>query len=86
MLAELRELLWTIGSANDAQDHGCSEEAETMRRNSCEGIRRLVAKLPFLTEALPGLQNEVDSGLIFGCGWSTLSDRLDDYVKGLGEE
>jgi hypothetical protein len=82
-LAELRELLWRIGSANDAQDHGCGEEAEVMRRESCEGIRQLLAKHGFLADVFPKLRWQVDSGNILGIGWAQLSDRLDEHVKDL---
>jgi hypothetical protein len=86
VLAELREWLWTLGTANDAQDRGCAQEAEVLRRDSCEGIRTLMAKHPFLMELLPGLQRALDSGHILGVGWSTLSDRLDEHVTALGKE
>jgi hypothetical protein len=83
VLAELRDHLWRIGSANDAQDHGCGEEAEVMRRESCEGIRLLLAKHGFLADIFPGLRRQVESGNILGGGWAQLSDRLDEHVKGL---
>jgi hypothetical protein len=84
VLAELRKLLWTIGSANDAQDHGSREEADLMRLESCEGIQRLLARHGFLAEIFPKLQWQVESGNILGGGWAQLSDRLDEYVKTLG--
>ncbi len=76
----------TIGSANDAQDHGSGEEAERMRQVSCDGIRRLMAQHAFLRELLPGLQAALDSGHILGFGWAQLSDRVDALLKETGAE
>ncbi len=80
VLRALRRLLWRIGSANDAQDHGSGAEAERMRSDSCEGVRGLLADHPFLAELFPKLQRELDTGHILGFGWSQLSDRLDAYL------
>lgn len=85
VLAELGKLLRTIGSAYDAQDHGCAEEAQVMWRESYEGIVELMSKHPFLTEVLPGLQRAVDSGYVLGGGWAKLLDRVDEHMKALGE-
>jgi hypothetical protein len=77
VLGELRRRLWTIGSANDAQDHGSGDEAERMREDACAAIRALMAEHPFLAELFPKLQWQLDSGSILGIGWAQLSDRLD---------
>jgi len=56
-----------------------------MRRESYEGIVKLIAKHQFLTEVLPGLQRAVDSGYVLGAGWAKLSDRVDEHLEALGE-
>lgn len=83
VLARLRELLWAFGTANDAQDRGCKDEAEAIRRDSCEAIRVLVEKHAFLTEVFPKLLWQIDSGHVLGVGWWRLSERLDEYVRSL---
>jgi hypothetical protein len=80
VLASLRSFLWTIGSANDAQDHGSVDEAERMRRSACEDIGGPMAEHAFLMEMFPKLEWELESGHILGFGWSSLSDDLDAYV------
>jgi hypothetical protein len=84
VLETLRRLLWTIGSANDAQDHGSGDEAEVMRKRSCEAIRTLMAEHPFLAELFPKLQWQVESGHILGFGWSVLVDQLEAHVGDTG--
>jgi hypothetical protein len=54
-----------------------------MRRESCEGIRQLVARHAVLTDLFPKLLRAVDSGHVLGWGWAQLSDRVDAYVKAL---
>jgi hypothetical protein len=81
VLAELRSHLWTIGSANDAQDHGSGEEAVRMREESCEAIERLLLEHPFVGEFFPGLRRALHSGHILGSGWAQLSDSLDARVQ-----
>jgi hypothetical protein len=83
VLAELRQLLWTLGTANDAQDRDCAEEAERLRRDACKDITELAAKHTFLADLFPKLQWEVDSGNILGTGWLRLSNALDAQVKHL---
>ena len=89
VLRILRDLLETIGSANDAEDHGYGEEAIRMRNDSCEAIRGLLAEHAFLAELFPKLQWELDTQHILGFGWSDLCDyveaHLDAPVNGHGD-
>jgi hypothetical protein len=66
VLRTLRDLLETIGSANDAEDHGYGEDAEQMRKDSCEAIRGLLREHAFLAELFPKLQWELDTQHILG--------------------
>jgi hypothetical protein len=78
----LQGLLVTIGSANDAEDHGYHEDARQMRDDSCEAIQGLMAQHAFLWELLPTLQWELDSRHILGFGWLNLCDELEKYNAG----
>jgi hypothetical protein len=79
VLNSLRALLVTIGSANDAEDHGYLEDAGQMRKDACDGIRNLMAEHAFLGEMLPTLQWEVDTLHILGFGWANLCDEMEKY-------
>lgn len=79
VLTSLRALLETIGSANDAEDHGYRADAGQMREDSCEAIRGLLAEHAFLKEILPSLQSELDTRHILGFGWASLCDGLDEF-------
>jgi len=81
VLRTLRDLLETIGSANDAEDHGYGEEATRMRNDSCEAIRGLLADHVFLGEYFPKLQWELDAQHILGFGWAELCDGVDSHLK-----
>jgi hypothetical protein len=80
VLLTLRDLLSTIGSANDAEDHCYREEAERMRKDSCEAIRGLMEEHAFLTELFPKLQWELDTQHILIFGWSELYDSVDAHL------
>ncbi len=81
VLRTLRDLLETIGSANDAEDHGYGEEAERMRKDSCDVIRGLMAEHAFLAELFPKLQWELDTQHILGFGWAEFYDGVDAHLK-----
>jgi len=81
VLRILRDLLGTIGSANDAEDHGYTEDADRMRKDSCEAIRGLIAEYTFLADLFPKLQWEVDTQHILGFGWAELFDDVDVHLK-----
>jgi len=70
VLLSLQALMGSIGSANDAEDHGYLGEAERMRTESCEAVRDLMAQHAFLAGSFPKLQWELDSGHILGFGWA----------------
>jgi len=81
VLGTLRDLLATIGSANDAEDHGYGEDAERMREDACEAIRGLMAEHVFLVEFFPKLLWELDTNHILGFGWAELCDSVDVHLK-----
>ena len=73
----LQHFCYTIGSANDAEDHGYGGEAGRMREEFCESIRNLADQRPLLTEFFPELHWELESGHIFNFGWSTITREVD---------
>ena len=73
VLEQVVALLESIGSANDAEDHGYAAEAERIRGEASEGIREIAREHPFVVELLPNLTEELDSGHVFGFGWSELA-------------
>ena len=57
-----------------------------MRKDSCDGIRGLLAQHAFLVELLPTLQAELDSGHILGFGWAYLCSQVENLMPdGSGE-
>jgi hypothetical protein len=80
-LERLATLLTTIGSANDAQDHGSKDEAERMRRDASAGIRALIAAHPFIVALLPGLVRSLETRGIEGSGWSALVDAVERELR-----
>jgi hypothetical protein len=84
VLLTLRALLRTIGSANDAEDHGFLEAAEQMRKEACETIRSQMQDHGFLAELFPKLEWELETRHILGYGWVEIKDSLDLYLKGSG--
>jgi hypothetical protein len=85
ILQRLQALLRSIGSANDAEDHGYLEDAGRMREDSCEAIRSLLAEHAFLGKLLPTLNWELDSGHILGFGWTDVCDQVEKLAAGLGK-
>lgn len=77
VLAALRAELVRLGDANDVEDRGSRGEAVRLRDEASAAIRELVALHPFLTEVLPALARQIDSGSIYASGWSTLRDAVD---------
>jgi hypothetical protein len=80
-LERLRELLTKIGSANDAQDHGCREDADLMRLEASAGIRELMAEHPFIGGLLPGLARSLETRNIEASGWSSLVDAVERELR-----
>ncbi len=78
----LRNLRSTIGSANDADDRGYSDEARRMREDSAASIRNLAAQHPFLAERLPVLERELETGHIFGFGWEEIYNAVNALLNG----
>jgi hypothetical protein len=82
ILERLSEFLWLFGTANDADDHHCGPEGAQLRERATAGIRELIREHPFVVEALPGLERELETGHIEGFGWSNLVDALDGTRDG----
>ncbi|MBN1320495.1 MAG: hypothetical protein JXA87_06610 [Thermoleophilia bacterium] len=82
VLTHLQRLLSTIGSANDAEDHGYGDDAASMREESSEAIRSLIAEHPLLEEVLPDLRRELDTGHVFGFGWADLYRATEVLLAG----
>jgi hypothetical protein len=81
VLRTLRGLLETIGSANDAEDHGYVEDADRMRKDSCEAIQGLITQHVFLAELFPKLQWELETQHILVFGWAELYDGVNAYLE-----
>jgi hypothetical protein len=76
VIALLREL----GSANDAEDHGHSEEAERIRANAVAAIRELLDTHPVICEVVPDLRAQLDDGSLFDFGWAGQMDRAQAHL------
>jgi len=83
VLGRAAQRLHQIGSANDAEDHGYTDDARRMRTEACAALRTLLEDHPFLRELLPGLAGELDTGRILGAGWSTLLDAVETQQAAL---
>jgi hypothetical protein len=81
ILRTLRDLLETIGSANDAEDHGYTEEADRMRKDSCDAIQGMITQNVFIVELFPKLQWELDTQHILVFGWAELYDAVNAHLK-----
>ena len=78
----LRHLCATIGSANDADDHGYADDARRMREDACESIRNLAAQHPFLAARIPTLERDLASGRLFIFGWEEIDNAAAALLKG----
>ena len=74
-------LLEGVGSANDAEDHGYTDEAERIRSEALDGIRTIVADCPAVPTALPTLPTELDSGHVFGYAWAELAAQVRAHIR-----
>jgi hypothetical protein len=81
-LSLLQHFCYTVGSANDAEDHGYGGEARRMREESCESIRNLVDQTPFLLEHFPGLKEELDTFRFQAFGWSSVAHEAEALLAG----
>ena len=80
----LQHFCYTIGSANDAEDHGYGREARRMREEFCESIRNLADQHPLLAEFFPGLKEELKTGRFLAFGWSSIALEADALLAGDG--
>ncbi len=85
VLQALLDHLSTLGSANDAEDHGYADEAERMRSEACDAIRALVSEYPFLSDAVPSLEHELETRHILSFGWAGLHSAVSGTVNDLCE-
>ena len=76
----LQHFCYTIGSANDAEDHGYGGEAGRMREEFCESIRNLMNQHPLLSEVCPGLKEELEIGRFLAFGWSSVARKADELL------
>lgn len=81
VLGTLQGLLGTIGSANDAQDHGYTEDAIQMRKDSCEAIQDLMAQHVFLADLFPKMQEDLDTRRILIFRWADYCNGVDEHLK-----
>jgi hypothetical protein len=81
VLMELGSLLSTMGSANDAEDHGYCDDAERMRQESCDAMQRLLTDHAFLGTLIPNLEEEMKTGHIFNFGWSNLRQQVETALQ-----
>lgn len=85
MLLVLGGLLSTIGSANDAEDHGYRDDADRMRQESCESMQKLLTEHAFLGALIPTLEEELNSGHIFNFGWANLMRTVEEALQSSGK-
>lgn len=80
-LQYLKTLLDSFGNANDALDHGYEQAGREIREGAAESILTLIDDQPFVSELIPELIREVESGNIYFSTWSSLSDKLTEMLK-----
>ena len=81
ILAQVEFHLHKIGSANDAEDHQYLDSANQMRSEASTSLYLLTKEHPGLLEILPRLTIELDTGHIYGIGWSSLLDQIQTFKK-----
>jgi len=79
ILSQVEFHLHKIGSANDAEDHQYMGSASQMRSEASASLYSLVEQNPGLQIILPSLLAELDTGHIYGFGWSILLDQINEY-------
>ena len=79
ILAEIQLHLHKIGSANDAENHQYTEDAGRMRSEASVSLHLLIEQNPILKDFLPTLLTELNTGHIFGFGWSMLLDQINEF-------
>lgn len=79
ILTEVAEQLHILGSANDAEDRNFKAEAERMRSQASIALQALLEDYPVLARILPDLASELETSHIYGFGWSTLLDEIENY-------
>ena len=86
MLSELLACLSSIGSANDADDHGYGEDAERMRDEAFDVIRDLIREHPFLSQVVPSLAKDVGTPAFMAVGWLWCYREVSAKIEGMGGE
>lgn len=78
-LEEARRLVTLFGVANDAYDHGSTEEAAELRERATSGLRAIVDQHPSLLELLPRLPGMLDRGLLTFT-WPTVLEAIESAM------
>jgi hypothetical protein len=79
LMYQLREL----GSSLDARDHGCDDAADRMEGEALAQIKELLDIHPEVSDVLPDLAAQTESGSIAYSGWYIQLDRAQAYVDGV---
>jgi hypothetical protein len=79
-LAALIAQLSELGSANDAENHGYSDEADEIRSEAFAEIRKLLDTHPAICEVLPDIRAFLDDGSLAHFGWATQREHAQAYL------
>ena len=85
-LACLSCFLGRIGGANDAEDHGCHDEARRLREESCANIERLLRDVPFIKRLFPRLAAQIKDQSLFIVDWALIRREIDSLLSPVAEE
>ncbi len=81
VLTAAADCLTSLGSANDAEDHGFLEDAQRMRNEACASLRSLLQDHPYLAEYLPVEDVERGSERLLAFGWHSALDVIRGQLK-----
>jgi hypothetical protein len=79
IFTEVEIQLQKICSANDAEDHHYMDSTSQMRAEASASLYSLVEQNPGLLNILPTILTELDTGHIYGFGWSVLLNHLSEF-------
>jgi hypothetical protein len=81
VLTAVANCLTSLGSANDAEDHGYLEDAQRMRSEACASLQSLLQDHPFLVEYLPVEEVERGSARLLAYGWHSALEVIRGQLK-----
>lgn len=84
ILSGLEALLSAFGSANDAEDHGYTDEAVRLREGSQAAIRALLAEHTFVARLFPHLLGELDTQRFLYFGWADACRAVGVHLESPG--